>query len=417
MWQKVEDVLLRFSGKISRNVVLQVLSQSFVNIFPFLMIGSIFSLLSGVPVTPWQSFLSGTGLSAVLAVPLQYTTEAISIYIAFIVTYNYCSKKKAKKQAVIGGLTSVFAFLCLNPLTKTDGGILVSFNYLGSKGLFVAIISAFAVGEVIAAAVRNNWKINMPDSVPPYVANSFSALIPAVIVSTVYIIINYIFSFTSYGNVMDAFYAVMQAPMSMMHNGPGAMVILEFVSWILWWFGIHGGNVTSPARNGFFLEPRMENLAAYSAGQPLPNIITGQFLTVSVLPFVIVILLFCKSKRIRSVGKIAFIPSLFMISEPLNFGLPIILNPIMLIPLIFTYPISVIYTYFLNVIGWLPYSNGVQIQSVPGFIQAFFRYGGSGVFWWVVLFVLLCAFVYPFMKLQDKKYLEEEQMETEKAEN
>ncbi len=183
MWKKFEAKLLAVSAKISRNVVLQTLSQSFVNIFPFLMIGSLFSLLSGVPIEAWQNFIKGVGLYDVLVIPAQYTSECISLYIAYMVGYNYCSKKKAKKQAVVAGLTAVFAFLCLNPWTVVEGTKLLSFNYIGSKGLFIAIISSFIVAQMFIIANKRGWKIKMPESVPPYVSNSFSALIPAGIVA------------------------------------------------------------------------------------------------------------------------------------------------------------------------------------------------------------------------------------------
>ncbi len=207
---------------------------------------------------------------------------------------------------------------------------------------------------------------------------------------------------------MDAFYAMLQAPMKVFQDGPVAMIVLELISQGLWWLGIHGGSVTSPARNGFFMEPRLENLAAYTAGEPLPNLITGHFLSVGVLPLIIVILLFARSKRSRSVGKIAAVPGLFGISEPINFGLPAILNPIFLIPQVFSYALAVLYSYILNVLGWLPYSNGVQIQNVPQFLTAFLRYGWLGVFWWVILLILMCAFIYPFVRMQDKLYLKDE---------
>ena len=127
------------------------------------------------------------------------------------------------------------------------------------------------------------------------------------------------------------------------------------------------------------------------------------------IPLVVICLAFGKSQRMKSVAKVAFIPAIFGISEPINFGLPTVLNPIMAIPTIIIYPISVFFTYLLNLAGWLPYCNGAQIRNCPYFILAFIQFGGiPGIIWWIVLFLISCAIYYPFVRAVDKKYLEEE---------
>ena len=40
----------------------------------------------------------------------------------------------------------------------------------------------------------------------------------------------------------------------------------------------------------------------------------------------------CKSQRIKKLSKLALVPGIFGINEPIVFGLPLVLNPAMLIP-------------------------------------------------------------------------------------
>lgn len=413
MWQKFEDKLIVWAGKVSQNTVLTVISRSFMMIFPFMMIGSIFSLITGFPVAAWTEWLAATKLDAILAIPLQYTTEFISVYLVYAVAYNYAVKTGNKKNAIVTGLISIFAFMLLTPYTRTGEGFTavtaVPFDYLGAKGMFVALIVGFLVAKIVGTAYKKNWTIKMPESVPPFVTNSFSALIPAFLITFIFIMLRYIFTFTPWGDVFTAMYELLKKPLGVVTQGPWGVAVIETISMTLWWLGIHGGSVTYSVKNVLFAEPRLGNVAAYAAGQPLPFIVTGLFLTVGVIPLVVICLAFGKSQRMKSVAKVAFIPAIFGISEPINFGLPTVLNPIMAIPTIIIYPISVFFTYLLNLAGWLPYCNGAQIRNCPYFILAFIQFGGiPGIIWWIVLFLISCAIYYPFVRAVDKKYLEEE---------
>lgn len=422
MWNKFEERLIKWAGALQQNLVLNVISQSFMMIFPFMMIGSIFSLIAGLPFEGWTNALAQSGLDKILTIPVQYTTEFISIYVSFAMAYNYCIKKGNRKQAISAGLISIFAFMCLIPYSTVGEGfaaeVAVSFYWIGARGMFVAILVAFTVGWFVCLAQRKKWTIKLPDSVPPFVVNSFSALIPTFLIAFIFIAINFVFSKTPWGGVVPAFYELLKVPMGVVTSGPWGVVIIETVSMTLWWLGIHGGAVTYSTKNMLFTENRLANLAAYSAGQALPNINTGLFLTMGVMPLVFCVLVFCKSKRAKSVGKVALVPAIFGISEPINFGLPTVLNPIMAIPSIIIYPMCVLATYLLNLSGLLQYCNGVQIRNCPYFILSFIQFGGlGGLVWWIVLFALSVLIYLPFVKIMDRKYVEEEMGEEAKQQS
>lgn len=82
------------------------------------------------------------------------------------------------------------------------------------------------------------------------------------------------------------------------------------------------------------------NLELISAGQQPTEILTSHFLDNFVLMggcgttlcLLIAILLFSKRRGTRSIVKMSCIPMIFNINEIMVFGLPIIYNPIFLIP-------------------------------------------------------------------------------------
>ncbi|WP_423788777.1 PTS transporter subunit EIIC [Lactococcus formosensis] len=117
----------------------------------------------------------------------------------------------------------------------------------------------------------------------------------------------------------------------------------------------------------------------------------------------------CKSQQLRSVGKLAVIPSLFGISEPVKFGLPQIMNVRMLIPLMLTPAVSVLSAWLLTIIGFLPYQNGVNLPSgFPIIFGGLITNGWQGLIA-QLLQLALCILIYiPFMKSQDRAYITEE---------
>ncbi|MBQ5386622.1 MAG: PTS sugar transporter subunit IIC, partial [Lachnospiraceae bacterium] len=169
-----------------------------------------------------------------------------------------------------------------------------------------------------------------------------------------------------------------------------------------------------------FTPLQMENLAAYQAGQPLPNMVTGQFISIGTGSLVIlcIILSMCKSKTATSVAKLAIIPSFFGIDEPAYFGLPMIMNPIFFIPWVLVSNIlSVFGTYLLNLTGLLPYASGASIgYNLPFFVTNFVSFGWKGVVWGFVFFALDFAICIPFVKAYDRQMLKRE-AEMEAQEN
>ncbi|POB80825.1 PTS cellobiose transporter subunit IIC, partial [Vibrio vulnificus] len=97
---------------------------------------------------------------------------------------------------------------------------------------------------------------------------------------------------------------------------------------------------------------------------------------------------FAKSVQLKSIGKLAFIPAIFNINEPILFGLPVVLNPIMLLPFMFMPTFSMLSTYFLIKIGILPYLNGVQVPwTTPPVISGFLIGGWKVMIWQAIIII------------------------------
>jgi PTS system cellobiose-specific IIC component len=130
------------------------------------------------------------------------------------------------------------------------------------------------------------------------------------------------------------------APLGHLGDSLTALLAITFVETLLWTIGIHGPAVLAAIVLPVYLTLQAQNTEASRAGIPLPHIVTvSTFLFVfpggagATLP-VAVLLLRSKVSRIRKIAKAALVPSLFNVNEPLIFGLPIVLNPILAIPFV-----------------------------------------------------------------------------------
>ena len=263
----------------------------------------------------------------------------------------------------------------------------------------------------------------MPDGVPPTVVKSFEALIPSFVVVFLFFVVDWLVSLTSYGNLQEVIFNLLQVPLLSLGNTLGAMVIAYLFLHFFWFFGINGSSVVGAVFNPILRALSVENLDAFKAGLPIPNIITGQFQDMfatfggagSTLSLIVVMIFVCKSQRIKKLSQLSLVPGIFGINEPIIFGLPIVLNPIILIPFVLVPTINIIIAYFAMNWGLVPFTNGIQLPwTTPIIFSGFLVSGWQGAVLQAILFVLGMFIYYPFIKVMDNQYLKEEALAVEK---
>ena len=183
-------------------------------------------------------------------------------------------------------------------------------------------------------------------------------------------------------------------------------------------FGIHGGLVMYSVAVPLWLSMDYANLAAYNAGDPLPYILgyafgmlffqfsgTGNTIGLNLL------MLKAKSKRYRTLGKLALPAGICGVNEPIIFGTPIVLNPMLAIPFILNPLISGTLAYLLTIIGILPRLNGIFMFGIPFGISGFLAGGWRvAAFQLLILIPLSIISYYPFFKKMDAVAYSEEQL-------
>ena len=420
----MEAHVMPVAGKLGTNRYLKAISSGFIAIMAATIVGSIFTLIGNLPFTGWTAWLASTGLNKILALPGQCTTDLIAVYAVFFIAYNLAQTFEVDgKGAGLAALVSFFVVTGRATYFASAAEDAASFSalstgFLCAKGLFTAMIVALIGARIYVFIVKKGWVIKLPDSVPPNVAGSFNALIPSFFVVVVFLLVAMGMSFTSYGDLHTMIFTVIQSNlMRFMGDNIFSWLFFNFMTNILWFFGLHGGNIVGSITNPVYTPLALENLAAFEAGETvMPYIITGSFGKTftfggvgSMFGLAILMTFFAKSKQYKMLGKLSLPTTFFFINEPLLFGIPVVLNPLFFLPLMFTTPLLGTLTYFMMKIGIVPIPHGIQLPwTMPpvfnGFLQA-----GIGLAIWEVLMVLASMVIYyPFFKMGDKQALAEE---------
>lgn len=410
----ISDKLLPVANKLASNRYLSILRDAFMLAFPLTMFGSIVVVICNLPFLNDEmkailNELLGSGQSATMSIMTVFVTFGIGYYLS----------KSYDVESIFGGAISFASFLILTPFFVTsDSGETISnvlsLDRLGAKGMFLGMIVSFIAAEIYSRTSRKGWQIKMPDSVPPAVAKSFAALIPAILTLSIFTAINAIVTVGLNTNLHDVIYNIIQVPLVGLGSSIWATLLAIFFIQFLWFFRLHGQILVNSVMDPVWNTLMFENLEAYKAGEHLPHIITKPFMEVftvglggsgMTLAVVIIMAFFLRKKQYRDVGRLALGAGIFNVNEPVIFGLPIVLNATILIPWVIAPIIVTAFNYFVMAIGIVPAPTGVSVPwTVPIFFSGIIATNSlAGGLLQIVDFILVGFIWYPFLRMLDKQ--------------
>lgn len=427
MFQKLEKILMPVADKLGKNKILVAIRDGFLISTPLIIVGSLFLLIANFPIPGWSEFwagIFGQGWERYLSNVARATFDIISLLTVVGIGYAYAREINADR--IQGAVVAFVSFVILMPTNipyvGTEGDAVmkaISFKYIGTNGIFLAMIVGISSVKLFQWAYKKGWTIKLPAGVPPAVFDSFAALIPSAIVMFMFFLLRIGFELTPYESAHNFIYTVLQAPLMGVGNSLGAQIIYVVSCSVFWFFGINGPAVANSVFSPIFRTLSMENLAAFEAGLPLPHIYTGQFVDIfqtfggggSTLSLVILMVSIGKSQRIKQLGRLSLVPGIFGINEPIIFGLPIVLNPVMIIPFIGVPLMNTILAALAFESGFLPYTNGVALPwTTPLGFSGYLSTGSwKAALFQIFLVAMGCLVYYPFIKILDKQYLKDEQ--------
>ena len=357
--------------KIEENKFAQTIRNGMVMALPVLLVGSIALMLMNLPIPIYQTFIH-TFANGLLNVFFSYiyngTFGLLSVYITLTISIGFIRQYTTNDVMVGAHLSSLICFFMFTGVFTEN----FDMTMLGAKGMFAALVASLgstALYLLFSNKTKNIVKI-FSDGSDTVFSNALSMLLPVSLTIICGALFNYlfiaVFHFTGFQNF---FITIVNKLFLNLGRSFGTSFLFIFMVHFLWFFGIHGSDVLEGVSEHLFVPAINMNIVEIQAGLPPTEIFSKSFFDIFVLMggsgatlcLLLAILLFCKRKSCKDLSKMAVLPMLFNINELMVFGLPIIFNPIFVIPFI-TVPLVMLCTSTLAFSsGWIePVSRTVN---------------------------------------------------------
>ncbi len=415
---KLVETMKPFFEKVSNNPYLRAIRDGFVSCIPVILFSSLFILVASVPEifgvkVPdniakhlWQAYNYSMGILALLMVATIAKSLTDNI--------NHRLPKMRQINDVSVMIVSIICLLLL-AVAPVDKGL--SQEFMGTKGLLSAFVVAFTVPNIYKFFVSRNITIKLPEEVPHYIAQTFADLIPLSVAVFVFWIGSIIFQSIT-GMLFGAWILELFKPLFVAADGYIGIAIIYGAMAMFWFVGIHGPSIVEPAVTAIYIANIEANLQIVTAGGHATNILThptSYFVatlggTGATLMFCAMCAFIAKSKQLRAVGRASIVPVCFAVNEPILFGAPIVLNPVLFVPFILA-PIANVwlFKFFVDGLGMnsfiyiLPWTTPAPIGLViaTGFAKLAFILAP-------LLLIMDAVIYYPFFRVYDTQLVARE---------
>ena len=436
--------LVPIANKLGNQRHLAAIRDGMVVAIPLSILGGVCLIISTPPFKPdtlpnwgfigdlllgWYNWAQAN--KAMLQLPYNMTMALMGLFVAFAIAYHLAKRYKMPTLNTAIVSTAVF-FIVTSPAVSavptsaisegsnmTDllgmAGNYIPMKFLDAKGIFTAIIVAIGCVEIMHFMLAKNIRFKMPEGVPPAISSSFDAIMPLfVCVITFYAISLFIQNVS--GELLPSMIMTLLAPAISGLDSLLGICLITIIAQTFWFFGLHGASITQPIRLPFMQMYLVANITAFTAGEPIAHFFTQPFWSYVITLGgggatlgLCILLLRSKSVELKTLGKLSIGPAIFNINEPIIFGLPMVLNPLMMIPFIFVPVINSIIAYAcmaFQIVGKgvieTPWTTPAPLGAALGCMD--FR----AAIMVIGLIVLDMCLYYPFFKLLEKQKLSEE---------
>ena len=440
----LEKYLLPIAGKIGNQKHLVALRDAFIGTMPATMAGSVAVLINAIIRDLPTQFIDGYDANTI---PVfreiigingfvwNGTLAIAGLIFAFSLGYNLSKAYGVNELA--GGIVSLASLIqgiafsfsttietaipkelvtTINENFAGDGwsatadGITASgwgwlkLAHLDGNAFFTAMILGFVATIIYAKLMLANVTIKMPEQVPPAVSKAFAAIIPATVALYTIAAFNFFFGKLTDGMLfIDWVQKFIAEPLLGLSQGFGAVLLVSILIQLFWFFGIHGMNVLAPVLEGIWGVAQITNVNLFNEGgvelvkEQGYLWVRGSFDAYTMfggsggtLVLIAAILIFSKRADYRAVGKLSLGPGIFNINEPVMFGLPIVLNPIMFIPFILAPVVTTAIGYFATTAGLVNPVSQQVVWVTPPMLLSFLATGAD---WRAPIVTLVCMVV------------------------
>ena len=417
----LNEKLMPVASKMASNKFLIAIRDGITLAMPLLIIGSLLMVIAtGFAIPPLEKWLGDMGISTYLWKGSDSSFGLIGLVASFGIAYSLT--KQYNVDGVPSGIVSLSTFILVTPFVTGEAGNGMPTTYMAAQGLFVAIVLGLINGWVYQWFINHNIQIKMPDSVPPAVSKSFSAILPGATLIVGWLIVYGVLDAFKLPNLHMIAKTVLGTPLGLLGNNIIGVVILVMCCSGLWFVGLHGGNIVNKIMEPIWLTNLGENAEAFKAGENLQHIFTTPFIDNFVyiggagatIGLVLALAWMARrknaSKQAKTLTPITVIPGLFNINEPTMFGIPVVLNILLLIPFVVAPVVNLIISYLSMASGLVPLTYTAPGWTTPPVISGFLATGSIRASILQIILVVADILLYlPFVAAGEKRFKADEE--------
>ncbi len=369
-------------------------------VVPLTIVGGLFMLLANPPLPALERLLAPW--AELLRIPVTATFGILGLFVCLAVAHELGGRRgqDALSSVILAGAS--FLLLAVDP----ESGRLDPAP-LGSQGILMAILVGVVAVEVQALLSRRGLVIRMPAGVPRIIYESFAALVPLAVLVAGFWALRFLLGVDLAGLIERVFRPLVFA----LDTLPG-IVTFAFLVTLLWSVGVNGDNALDPIVGPFFLQYLAANVEAWERGAALPHPTALGFFTTFVnvggtgaTLALALVLLNSRNPVHRRVSRVSLPAQVFQINEPLFFGLPIVLNPILMVPYVINAVVLAGATFLLMEWGLVGRPVVGIPWTTPPIVGHYLATGGDwrAAAWGLVSILLAMAVYWPFARLSDRQ--------------
>lgn len=419
--EKLESSVGTVAVKLANQKHISALKDGMMFTLPFTLLGGICMILMYPPIgNTTNAFLLAWKTAGptipLFAVGYWLTLGILALYATAGVAYSLAKSYDLHPGHYAFVSMAVFLTIaCPTIFVKNSDGIrAIALTNLDASGMFAGIVVALVTVSIGAFMKKHNITIKMPAEVPQSICACFEVLLPLAVSYVLFSVLNTVLT-NAFGFGVVSFVSGIISPVLSVTNSLPSVILINLFVIGFWFFGIHGAAMMAAIVGTLQASNLAANAAAIAEGAIPQFVLAGSFKSIfgtqiMYEALLVAILIFAKSPRLRSLGKIALVPNLFNINEPLIFGMPLVMNLTMIIPVLLTTILNTAVFYLAmsaNIVGKVYIST---VATIPSPINAFLStLDFKAVILWFILFAVDILIFAPFMKVYDKQVIAEDE--------
>ncbi|KIP67935.1 EAL domain-containing protein [Vibrio sp. MMG022] len=376
---------------ISSNSYINGLCNVLVMLLPVSLISAFSTLLSNFFMMAGYEQV-GTTVGAASSIIWKLFPILLLVYFSQFLS----SLLKVSRVNVITPSLMIYFIVC-NEWGLLQEGTVVPSNYP------LAIIIPILVGWSVRAMQNRKWF--MRSELPNIVDQSYNLIMATTVLVVGYTLLGYVLGRVFCAADIAGFLLPNLDPYSLFDG-----VIYELVRNLFWSIGINGHIIFAPYKAELYEATRVAIENHELLGTPLPILTTNFFDFYAglggagnTISLVLCMLFLTKNRSYKALATAALILSFFNINEPIIFGLPIMFNPLLIVPFLIAPVVGLVIAYVATALGLVAPMTEIMSWMTPPLMSG---YVGTGSTWTGAVLQLIIILVgviiyYPFFKQMD----------------